>query len=277
MKNFSLPIISNKQYIFELKDIKDEPTTLSQPLIIKKNNQLFCNYKKIYFNPGPICPELFNELCSLRIYSMVNESLNVEINKYQKEKNNNNEEILDLYDTKEMQYMKLTKSHIQPNTCIYIEFLFPPPNNSNEEKVYRIMRELKISNKNSSVNIIIEVIFIIYPLQIIFLSEKYSLFYENIKYKLNTKILFKGEKIKFQINHKNEDIHLILKHTINSLNKNTYDEPLIEIKKSNELNIIIPNDRNEDIDNLHCLIDIYYTEKKKDFNTDRFFNNFNLF
>ena len=31
MKNFSLPIISNKQYIFELKDIKDEPTTLSQP------------------------------------------------------------------------------------------------------------------------------------------------------------------------------------------------------------------------------------------------------
>ena len=86
MENFSLPIILNKQYIFKLDDIEDKPIILSKPLIIKKDNKLFCNYKKIYFNPGPISPELFNELCSLKIYSLVNESLNVEIKKYQIEK-----------------------------------------------------------------------------------------------------------------------------------------------------------------------------------------------
>jgi hypothetical protein len=55
----------------------------------------------------------------------------------------------------------------------------------------------------------------------------------------------------------------VLKSSIKSLNNNTYDEPLIEIKDSNEINIIIPNDGKEDIDKLHCLIDIYFSEEKK--------------
>ena len=189
MTLFSLPEILNNQYIFKLNEIKDEHIILSKHIIIKKNNKLYCNYKKIYFNTGPITPELYNESCYLKIYSLVNESLNVEIKENQKKNNNNNEEIFDLYDTNEIKYMKLAKSHIEPNTSIDIDFSFPPINDSNEEKIYRIIRDLNISNKNSFINIIIEVIFIIYPLQIIFLSEKYSLIFENKKYKLNTNVL----------------------------------------------------------------------------------------
>ncbi len=89
MKDFSLPVLKDTKYDFNIDDIDDKPITLSRPLIIKKNNKLFCNYKKIYFNPGPISPELFNESFSLKIYSMVNESLNVQIKKkYQKEEEN---------------------------------------------------------------------------------------------------------------------------------------------------------------------------------------------
>ena len=41
MKNFCLPEILNKKYIFKLEEIEDIPISFSKPLIIKKNNQLF--------------------------------------------------------------------------------------------------------------------------------------------------------------------------------------------------------------------------------------------
>ena len=56
-----------------------------------------------------------------------------------------------------------------------------------------------------------------------------------------------------------------LQFSITSLEKNTYDEPIIEIKNSNEFNIIIQNNNNniENVDILNCLIDIYITEEIK--------------
>ena len=201
MKDFSLPVLKDTKYDFNLNIIEDNPIILSRPLIIKKNNQLFCNYKKIYLNPRPINLELFNELCYFTIYSLVNESLNVEIKKkYKKEDENKKEEkIIELYDTEEIEYMKLNKSNIDPNSSIIINFAFPPPNTSNEEKIYRLIRNLNVSDNKSSINIIIEIIFVIYPIQINFYSEKYSLTFDNQQYKLNTTKLLKGEIIKFKI------------------------------------------------------------------------------
>ena len=53
--------------------------------------------------------------------------MNVEIEKKYKENNNDEEkkeEFINLYDTQDKQYMKLTKSHVDPNSSIIIEFSF---------------------------------------------------------------------------------------------------------------------------------------------------------
>ena len=161
--------------------------------------------------------------------------------------------------------MKLIKSHIDPKSSLIINFTFPPPNTSNEEKIYRLIRNLNVSDNKSSINIIIEIIFVIYPIQINFYSEKYSLTFDNQQYKLNTTKLLKGEIIKFKIENNFQEIPFLLKSRIISLEKNTYDEPIIEIKNSNEFNIIIQNNNNniENVDILNCLIDIYITEEIK--------------
>ena len=160
--------------------------------------------------------------------------------------------------------MKLIKSHIEPKSSIVINFSFPPPNNSDKEKIYRLNRELNRSDNKSSIYIIIEIIFVIYPIQINFYSEKYSLTFDNQQYKLNTTKLLKGEIIKFKIENHFKQMPFQLQFSITSLEKNTNDEPIIEIKNSNEFNIIIQNNNGkEDIDKLNCLIDIYFSEEKK--------------
>ena len=80
MKDFSLPVFQNKKYNIDLDDIEERPIFLAQPFIIVNNKKLFCNYKKIYYNTGPISPELYKESCQLKIFSLVKESLNIEIN-----------------------------------------------------------------------------------------------------------------------------------------------------------------------------------------------------
>ena len=90
--------------------------------------------------------------------------------------------------------------------------------------------------------------------------------FHNHKYKIQNKLkLLKGEIIKFYIENNFEQIPFLLKSRITSLEKNTYDEPIIEIKHSNEFNIIIQNNNDdiENIDILNCLIDIYITEEIK--------------
>ena len=269
MKDFSLPVFQNKKYIFNLKDIEEKPTLLSQPLIIKKNNDLFCNYKKKFFNPGPLSPELFNKLCHLKIFSFVNESLSVEIDRNYENKINDDEEenINTLEDNKDIQYMKLQKTHIDPNSVIDIDFSFPPANTSNKEKFYRLLRNLKVSNNHSSINILIEIVFIVYPIQIFFSCEKYSLTYDNKQYKLNARKLLKGENIKFQIKNNNDEIPLKIKYSIKSLENNTSDKPDFQSSDSNEFNLIIKqNDNNnniQEIEILHCLIEIYIAKEIK--------------
>mgnify|MGYP002622861730 CR=1 FL=1 len=294
MKDYSLPELQNTYQYFDLNEIEDNPNILSQPLLIQKNNKLFCNYKKIYFNPGPISPELFNELGHLKIYSSVDDSLKVEleniiqnneekkeneiignvINENQIKENKNKEKvieehferkIIDLYDTNDKQYMTLKKTQILPETPIDIDFSFPPPNTSKEEIIYRLRRNLKVSNNSSFTNIIIEIIFIVCPIQIDFSCQKYSLTFEDGKYKLNAKKLLKGEIINFKIDNNYKEIPFSLKHRITSLDKDTYDEPKIEIINSNEINLIIKKDEKniEDIDILNCLLEIYISEKIK--------------
>ncbi len=62
--------------------------------------------------------------------------------KIKKEENKKKEEIIELYDTQEIQYMKLIKSHMEQNSSIVINFAFPPPNKSDKEKIYRLNRDL---------------------------------------------------------------------------------------------------------------------------------------
>ena len=170
IKGFSLPLFKNIPINFNLDEINDSLNILAQPLIIKKNNKLFCNYKTIYYNTGPISPELFNELCHLKIYSLADESLNIELEKNeegkkdaQKEnqvmekeiineiiKDNENEiierkeniekKIKELNDTDHHQYMKVKSNIIEPKKAIDIEFSYPPPNNSKEEIIYRLKK-----------------------------------------------------------------------------------------------------------------------------------------
>ena len=96
MNGFALPLCENTPLQFNLNNIDDRLNILAQPLIIKKHNKLFCNYKKIYFNTGPVSPELFNELCHLKIYSLVNEPLYVELNEEEEiQKNEIKNEIIE--------------------------------------------------------------------------------------------------------------------------------------------------------------------------------------
>ena len=119
-----------------------------------------------------------------------------------------------------------------------MSFFFPPPN-TNEEIIYRLKRNLKVSTDSSSTDIIIEIIFIVYPILTDFSCEQYSLIFQNSQYKINTKLLLKGETINFKINNFYKDNPFALKHTIKSLDKNKYDEPEIKIKESKEINLTI--------------------------------------
>ena len=74
---------------------------------------------------------------------------------------------------------KLKKTRIPPESSIDIDFSFPPPNTSKEEIIYRLRRNLKVSNNFSNTNIIIEIIFIVCPIQIDFSCQKYSLTFED--------------------------------------------------------------------------------------------------
>ena len=126
-------------------------------------------------------------------------------------------------------------------------------------------RKLKISINSSSIEILLEIIFIVCPIQIDFSSEKYTLSFENNQFKLNTNYLSKGEIIKFKINNKYEKINFGLKHSITSLEKNTSDEPLINFQQPNEIILKIKNDNKNinQIDCLNCLLIIYIIEKIK--------------
>ena len=103
-----------------------------------------------------------------------------------------------------IKYMKLKKNKIEPNTSLEIVISFPPPNNTKKEITYRLNRNLVISLNTISIKIIIEIIFIVYPIIIDFSCEQYSLYFENEQYKLNTKILVKDEIIKFKIQNNYE-------------------------------------------------------------------------
>ena len=262
-KDFSLPEFQNKNYIFNLNEIKDKDEILSQPLIIKKNDKLFCNYKKIYFNSGPISPELFNnDSCYLKIYSLVNENLFVELlsNEIKEEPKEN---IIQLNDEKNKQYLKIKNNEIDENSAIEIEFSFPPSNKTQKEKIYRLNKILKISTNSSSIEILIEIIFIVCPIQIFFTCDNYNLIYENQHYKLNTNKLLKDEIINFKIFNNYENNNFVLKYLINSLEKNTSDEPEIIIKNSNEINLTIKKNNIEEIDVLNCILEFYITENIK--------------
>ncbi len=51
------------------------------PTISKKDGILKCNYKKITFQKGPFCPELYSKPIILNIVSLVDESIVAEIEK----------------------------------------------------------------------------------------------------------------------------------------------------------------------------------------------------
>ena len=270
IKDFSLPILCNKEYYFYLNDIRAKPNVLAKPIIIKKDKELFCNYKKIFYNTGPLSPELFNEPYILQVYSLVNECLDVEIEEKIEKDNkkdvintnkDNIQEIIELYDTDKIKYMKLKKNKIEPNTSLEIVISFPPPNNTKKEITYRLNRNLVISLNTISIKIIIEIIFIVYPIIIDFSCEQYSLYFENEQYKLNTKILVKDEIIKFKIQNNYEKIPFILKSSIKSLDKNSCDKPEIQINQ-NDIYLKIKQNEN-DIDILNCILDIYISENIK--------------
>ena len=60
---------------------------LSMPTISKKDGILKCNYKKISFQKGPFCPELYSNPIILKIVSLVDEDIEAEIKELKYEQN----------------------------------------------------------------------------------------------------------------------------------------------------------------------------------------------
>ena len=264
IKDFSLPNLHDESSCdFNLNTIDKMSNVLATPIIIKKNNELICNYKKIFHNTGSISPELFNEsVYRLLIYSLVNEELNAKIEEEIKPKNDGKEKIIELYDTNKIHYIKLKTSKISPESSLEIDICLPPPNRTKEIKTYRLKRNLIISLDSIFVKIIIEIIFIVCPLKIDFLCEQYSLSLEREQYKLNTSILLKDEIINFKIKNYYENIPFKLKHSIKSLDKNSCDKPEIEIKNETEINVKIKKNDDE-FSVLNCLLEIYISRNIK--------------
>ena len=245
-KNFSLPEFRNEIFLFDPQQINDKHEILSQPLLLQKNNKLLCNYNKIQFNSGPICPELFNnESYNLKIYSLVNEKLNVEI----------------LPEINENELKKCLKIKNSNENFFEIEFFLPPPNKSQKEKIYNLNRKIKFYTKSSQIEISIEIVFIVCPVQIFLTCDQHDLIYENAQFKLNTNKLLKDEKITFKIYNNYKNNNFDLKYVINSLEKNTNDEPEILIK-NNEIVLTIKKNFDQ-IEILHCVVDFYLTENMK--------------
>ena len=76
--------LTNEKKIYKIKynDLDLKSSLLSIPTIIKINNKLKCNYKKIISRKGPFCPELYSKPIILDIMSFVDEEIDAKIKEY---------------------------------------------------------------------------------------------------------------------------------------------------------------------------------------------------
>ena len=96
--DLNFPLSSEaKIYDFNYQNINLNSSLISIPIITKKNGKLICNYSKISFQLGPICPELYSKPIILYIISLIDEDINAEIFEFSDKKEDideyeNNEE-----------------------------------------------------------------------------------------------------------------------------------------------------------------------------------------
>ena len=75
-----MPLLPEIQHHYVNYDnLNADSPLLSMPTINKKDWILKCNYKKITFQKGPLCPELYSKPIILNIVSLVDESIVAEI------------------------------------------------------------------------------------------------------------------------------------------------------------------------------------------------------
>ena len=78
--NFDMPSLPEIQHHYvDYDNLKVDSPLLSMPTISKKDGILKCNYKRITFQKGPFCPELYSKPIILNIVSLVDENISAEI------------------------------------------------------------------------------------------------------------------------------------------------------------------------------------------------------
>ena len=81
--NFNMPLLPEKKPHFISYDkLNADSPLLSMPTISKKDGILKCNYKKISFQKGPFCPDIYSKPIILNIVSLVDEEIKAEIEEF---------------------------------------------------------------------------------------------------------------------------------------------------------------------------------------------------
>ena len=83
INNFDMPLLHEVNIIdIDYNNLNADSALLSMPTISKKDGILRCNYKKITFQKGPFCPELYSKPIILNILSLVDENISAEIEEF---------------------------------------------------------------------------------------------------------------------------------------------------------------------------------------------------
>ena len=90
--NFDMPPLPEfKTHFINYDNLNADSPLLSMPTISKRNGELKCNYKKLTFQKGPFCPELYSKPIILNIMSLVDEEISAEIIEIKENENDINE------------------------------------------------------------------------------------------------------------------------------------------------------------------------------------------
>ena len=130
-------------------------------------------------------------------------------------------------------------------------------------KKYIISRKLIISNGKSTIDILIEIIFFVFPLKLLFSCYNYNLIFSDNSYKLDAFHLLKGETIFFSLKNSYSNIPIFPKVRFDSLKNNTFEQPIVNFSNLNDFSIILPDNKELEIEKLECILEIYATEEIK--------------
>ena len=267
--NFNMALLPEKKPHFISYDkLNADSPLLSMPTISKKDGILECNCKKLSFQKGPFCPDIYSKPIILNIVSLVDEEIKAEIEEFpdddniiMKEKNeeenddekykvkndSQNEEMQKEIDIKNIpqikrpdfdsyKYMRV-KNYIQSKEFVQIEIYIPNSVQKGKIENQIIKRKLKLSAGKSECEVEIEMKILTVPVELLLSCENYKLEYINRNYYLKTYQILSEEKLVFTIQNYIKGDNNEMKARIDSLEGNTSKEPTI----TTEENILIIN------------------------------------